>query len=252
MRPLAILLLLACFPLPAQDPGEDLYKRNCAPCHGPKGEGGKGPSLRLLSRGSDEASITSVIRDGIPGAAMPAYALAPNQLRPLVAWVRKLASSASAADSAAATRGETLVRGKGACLRCHTIHGEGGFIGPDLSRVGVSHGLEYLRVSLVDPEADIADRYGLFHWYVRIKDDFLWVRLTTRDGSAVEGARLNEDPFTIQIRDFEGGMHSFEKSQLAQIDKRRGKSPMPSFKEVFTATELDDVVAYLSSLRGRR
>jgi mono/diheme cytochrome c family protein len=35
-----------------------------------------------------------------------------------------------------------------------------------------------------------------------------------------------------------------------ELKKEPGKSPMPSYSKVFTAEELDDVVAYLDSLRG--
>ena len=63
------------------------------------------------------------------------------------------------------------------------------------------------------------------------------------------GVRVNEDSFSIQIRDNAGRYYSFWKEELAQIDKQRGKSPMPSYKGTLSDDELTDVVAYLASLK---
>ena len=37
---------------------------------------------------------------------------------------------------------------------------------------------------------------------------------------------------------------------LAELNKLPGKSPMPGYRGVFNSGELDDVIAYLDSLRG--
>jgi mono/diheme cytochrome c family protein len=62
--------------------------------------------------------------------------------------------------------------------------------------------------------------------------------------------RLHEDTFTIQLRDLAGRTYSFLKEDLRELHKDFGKSPMPSFRGVLTAAEMDDLVAYLASLRG--
>jgi len=36
------------------------------------------------------------------------------------------------------------------------------------------------------------------------------------------------------------------------LQKETGKSPMPSFRGAFSASEMDDLVAYLVSLRGNQ
>ncbi len=247
-----VLLLLSGNALQSQQSGAQLYQRNCAPCHGPGGEGGTGPSLHLLSRASDDAALAAIITDGIRGTAMPGFSFDLERLSALVSWIRQLQKKGAGTDAAAVERGRALVRAKGGCLRCHTINGEGGFNGPDLSRIGLTRSLPHLRTSLTDPDANISDRYGLFHWHVRLKDDFLWVSVRLPGGRSVEGSRVNEDPFTIQIRDFGGSFHSFDKDGTAVIEKFPGKSLMPSFRTVFTPAELDDVAGYLSSLRSRQ
>jgi hypothetical protein len=64
--------------------------------------------------------------------------------------------------------------------------------------------------------------------------------------------RVNEDTFSIQLRDSSDQVHSFFKSDLTELHKDWGKSPMPSYREVFSNLELDDVVAFLASLGRER
>lgn len=45
------------------------------------------------------------------------------------------------------------------CDACHTIGGEGGEVGPNLSRIGASRDRDYLRRAILDPNADIAEGF---------------------------------------------------------------------------------------------
>ena len=63
--------------------------------------------------------------------------------------------------------------------------------------------------------------------------------------------RVNEDTFSIQIREATGAVHSFFKSELSELHKDFGKSPMPAYTSTFTKDQLDDLVAYLMSLREK-
>ncbi|MBV9745524.1 MAG: cytochrome c, partial [Acidobacteriia bacterium] len=62
--------------------------------------------------------------------------------------------------------------------------------------------------------------------------------------------RVDEDTFTIQIRDDQDRLYSFRKDELRELRKDWGKSPMPSYKDVFSESELEEVIAYLASLQG--
>jgi mono/diheme cytochrome c family protein len=46
-----------------------------------------------------------------------------------------------------------------ACDACHMITGEGGDIGPDLSKIGATRDRDYLRRALLTPNADIAEGF---------------------------------------------------------------------------------------------
>ena len=53
------------------------------------------------------------------------------------------------------------------------------------------------------------------HWLLRkhlFPRDFLQVSLVTKDGQKLTGVRVNEDSFSIQIRDLSNQFHSFWKS----------------------------------------
>jgi hypothetical protein len=69
------------------------------------------------------------------------------------------------------------------------------------------------------------------------------------DGKSITGIRLNEDTFTIQIRDYSDRIWSLDKSALRELHKDWGKSPMPSYRARFTDSELQDVIAYLCASR---
>ena len=84
-----------------------------------------------------------------------------------------------------------------------------------------------------------------------VPEDFLQVRVTTRDGRRLTGVRLNEDAFSIQLRDLSDQVHSFWKNEIAELSKDHGQSPMPGYGTLLTAAEIDDLVAYLASLQGR-
>ncbi len=47
-------------------------------------------------------------------------------------------------------------------------------------------------------------------------------------------------------------MYSFFKSELVELNKDKGKSPMPSYRDVLSKEKLDDLVAFLASLKGER
>jgi cytochrome c oxidase cbb3-type subunit III len=94
-----------------------------------------------------------------------------------------------------------------------------------------------LREALTDPGASVSE-------------GFLVVTIVTRDGHRLRGTRLNEDSFTIQLRDASSELHSFRKLDLAELKKESGVSTMPSYRDSLSPAELDNLVAYLAGLRG--
>jgi putative heme-binding domain-containing protein len=114
------------------------------------------------------------------------------------------------------------------------VGGEGGRTGPDLSTVGSRLDPDEIATSLTDPDAEVAPRW----WTMRIG---------RADGSTLEGLRMNEDTFTVRIMDAEESLWHFMKSQVRSTE-RITTSTMPASDDL-TPTEVDDLIAYLFSLR---
>ena len=220
--------------------GQQLFLGQCARCHGPKGEGGRGAVLAQphLRHAPDDEALFLVIRDGIKGTEMPAgYAADTLETWQLAAYVRSLGRVAPEAVPGDPKRGQQLFQTKGHCSQCHIVNGQGGSLGPELTEIATLRSAAHLRATLLDPASTLPE-------------GFLQVRLVTKDGRHITGVRLNEDTFTLQVRDLTGGLHSFLKEDLQELQRDVGKSPMPSFGAAFSASEMDDLVAYLVSLRG--
>jgi len=258
MLALAILLWIS-FACAAQaepdlNAGRQLFQTHCTVCHGPQGDGGKGTNLAQprLPRATDDQALARIITFGIPGTEMPRTRMTQQQLVDVMAYVRSLGAMPAEPLHGSAQRGEQIYRGKGNCAQCHALHGRGGTLGPELTDIGLRRGPRYLRESLTDPEAAIPDSFTSYQKVTLLPDNFLQVRVVTKDGRRYTGARVNEDAFSIQIRNTAGHVDSFFKEELQALHKDWGKSPMPSYREALSSAELEDVVAYLASLRGSR
>jgi glucose/arabinose dehydrogenase len=72
---------------------EELYKTNCAGCHGAQMQGGSGSSLidGVWKHGASDEDIARVIRMGVPTMGMPTMekAISPDQARALVVFIRE-------------------------------------------------------------------------------------------------------------------------------------------------------------------
>jgi cytochrome c oxidase cbb3-type subunit III len=231
--------------------GEALYLQSCAACHGPRGEGGRAPTLAVpqLPRARTVEMIARVIREGL--GEMPRSRLDAAEARQVADWVQSLGRRPVENVPGDAGLGERIFFGKGGCTLCHAIQKKGGgALGPDLSDIGLHRGGAHLRESLLEPGADVPKGRGMYR-FDGLPQNFLAVRLRTRDGRSIDGVRVNEDTFTIQVRDA-SAFHSFLKSELTELHKDWGRSPMPAYGKVLSTEELDALVAFLAAQRGTR
>jgi len=218
--------------------GAALFQANCAYCHGAHGEGGRGADLTtgIYRHGGSDQELFASIRNGIAGTEMPASRISDEEAWKTAAYVKTLGSAGMAEKATGdVAAGKSIYAGKGGCGTCHSIAGEGGSIGPDLAGVGRRRGLSYLMESLVAPAADVPASYRA-------------VQLVPKSGQPIKGIRLNEDDVSIQVRDASGKLRSLFKDDLKEI-RRDEPSIMPAYGNTLSKKELEDVVAYLSSLR---
>jgi cytochrome c oxidase cbb3-type subunit III len=239
----------------AQTPGDDakqLFDGLCVRCHGINGTGDEAPSLNraTLRRAPDDASLRRLIRDGIPEAGMPRVRrMTEDEVELLVSFVRSLGKVAPERITGNAEKGRAAYGALG-CSSCHVIAGQGTSFGPELTQVGLSRSANYLRQAVMDPGAALPR--GAQAVLALGFREFLPVSIVENNGREVRGVRINEDSFTIQVRDAAGQLHSFKKTNLEKVDKQAGRSLMPSYKDRLNAAELEDLVAYLVSLGGTK
>jgi putative heme-binding domain-containing protein len=219
--------------------GAMLYRANCSVCHGLEGDTVAGVDLRRgrFRRGSSDDDLMNVITNGIPGSAMPPHNFVSSQLWSLVAYIRTMHEFGSRSNTSADPhRGRLLFEGKGNCLSCHRVNGTGAIMGPDLSEIGIIRPVSHLERALVEPRAAILPQHRI-------------IRAITREGTVIVGRRLNEDTHTLQLLDSKQRLLSLSKAELRDL-RPANDSPMPSYKDKLTRKELDDLIAYLASLKG--
>jgi putative heme-binding domain-containing protein len=220
--------------------GRQFYLGHCAQCHGHDAEGGRGVSLTTgrFKHGESDAELFVTIQKGIRGTEMPRSRLPEPDLWKLIAYLRSLTRQGGSERAAGdVTAGAVIYNGTGGCANCHVVNGKGSGLGPDLSNIGLRRSLVFLRESLTDPNAYIPQEYPS-------------ASTITNDGRRVQGILLNEDDYTLQIRDMGENLHSLTKSNLKSF-QRDEDSLMPAYGSTLSAQEVDDLVAYLSSLRGK-
>jgi putative heme-binding domain-containing protein len=137
-------------------------------------------------------------------------------------------------------RGERLVlasiKSDAQCLKCHTIKGVGGSVGPDLSVIGSKASRENLLESILYPSRAIS--FGFDNWVVE-----------TKNGLQITGLIVEDRPTHLILRDANAKDH---KIAAADIDRRvkSKKSLMPEDLIQFLSEEdLIDIVDYLHSLK---
>jgi putative heme-binding domain-containing protein len=222
--------------------GKRAYVAQCALCHGMDGSGGYGPSLLVpvLPRVTDDRSLIRIVDDGIPNL-MPGYGRAngPRRTWQLAAYVRSLmAGSSPVAIVGDAAKGKAVYNERG-CASCHALGGVGRAFGPDLSAIGAQRGAAYIRQALLEPSA-------------RVPEGHVVVTATPTDARAVRGVRISEDVFWVYVRDPGGRVHRYWKSDLKALEREAGASLMPAYGAQRSTSEVDDLVAYLVSLRGQQ
>jgi len=61
---------------------------------------------------------------------------------------------------------------------------------------------------------------------------------------------MNEDTYSIQIRDLSGNLYSYWKHDLTALEEHDDRTPMPSVRGRLSDHDLNDLVAYLVALRS--
>jgi putative membrane-bound dehydrogenase-like protein len=122
------------------------------------------------------------------------------------------------------------------CLKCHTVRGQGGQIGPDLSMIGKKGSRENLFESILQPSKAIGDGYN--SW-----------KIDTLDGQTITGLLVQDSEKEVILRDANGKDYAIPAKDI----DRRAKSLVSLMPEnivaALTEEQLVDVVEYLTTLQ---
>jgi len=182
--------------------------------------------LRIVSgSGREHPELTAALTTsaGITGGPK---VLSPEEMNALVAEVQKQGNAA---------RGEEVFRrGDLSCLKCHSIGGVGGVVGPDLVSIGASAQIDYLVDSLLQPNKAVKENY---HTLI----------VQTEAGRVYTGIKVRQTDTDLVLRDAEDREVAVP---LASIDEQaNGASIMPAgLTDRLTRSELVDLVRFLSDL----
>ncbi len=215
--------------------GGELYMLVCSGCHGVSGEGGRGPNLltgRNIRR-SDDQDLFNVIKNGIAGSDMPPSPLEPEKVWQIAAYVRNLSAPAIRQNVAGDPEaGKILFYGKAGCTNCHMIRGAGGYLGPDLSNLGVTQNMTQIREGLLDVDK-------------RFTQGFDPVVATLEDGTAIRGVAKNYSNYRIQILDRDGKLHLLDRDEV-KVEFRENSWMPANYSERLSEEEIQNLFAFLS------
>jgi cytochrome c oxidase cbb3-type subunit 3 len=220
--------------------GGQTFLSTCAVCHGADGDTIAGVNLAsgTFRHATTDQELVDIIRNGIPGTAMPPNNLQEAQAALVVAYLRSLPATIMASKTSGlrgdAANGKTIFD-KSGCSSCHLVKGSGGFLGPDLSSVGLTRRSIELERALTDPGADL-------------RTGNRTAKVLAKDGTTIIGRLLNQDTYSLQLIDAKGKLLSIQKDTVRHWEVM-ATSAMPSFTNRLTAQDLADVVSYLQTLK---
>jgi alcohol dehydrogenase (cytochrome c) len=219
--------------------GMAAYRVTCGDCHGLDAGGYRGPDLiAFMSGGATDERLFDTIRKGVPGTEMPAQDqdMSDNDILQIIAYLRNLGSVAAPESPIGnAENGRRLFARQ--CTTCHRVAGDGGRLGPELSRIGATRSRAALTREIRTPSAWIAP-------------GFETVTIVTKDGQRIRGAKKAEDVFSIQIMDTRERLQGYLKANLQEVI-HEPNSLMPTYGAAqLPDADLSDLLGYLTTLRG--
>ncbi|HEV8004036.1 MAG TPA: PVC-type heme-binding CxxCH protein [Planctomycetaceae bacterium] len=124
-----------------------------------------------------------------------------------------------------------------ACYRCHTVHGRGGKIGPDLSIIARASDRKKLAESILRPAKEIAPQFASWSFVMR-------------DGRTLSGVLVSEDrEGHVRIGGADGRVTEIDASQIEER-RQQTTSIMPErLTDLLTVDEFRDLIAFLATLK---
>jgi putative heme-binding domain-containing protein len=124
------------------------------------------------------------------------------------------------------------------CIRCHSVGGKGGSIGPDLSATGSQFSRELLIESILQPSRAIREGYQVY-------------TIKTRRGDWFDGLHKGENDASVMLLDSAGTLHTIPKTDIVS-QRASAVSLMPEgLQNGLSLEEFADLIAYLQTLKSQ-
>lgn len=123
------------------------------------------------------------------------------------------------------------------CSSCHSMKGEGGTAGPDLTQLGTRFSTKDILEAIIDPSKTISDQYGATIFYLK-------------DGSSVLGRLVKEENGKYAVSQNPFAPEVIREIPVKDVLRTRVSdvSPMlPGLINRLNSDELRDLIAYLVS-----
>lgn len=217
--------------------GRGTFNFSCAGCHGLDGRGSnKAVNISTSSsvQNLSDGQLATIISNGMPGTDMPAFhSLTEKQVRAVVRYLRSLQGRVEESTAPGdAKRGKEIFFGKGGCSNCHTVSGQGGFLGPDLTNDGATSSANTIRDEIIKSPRVLPPGYRR-------------ALVTTATGDRLEGLIRNEDNFSVQLQTRDGSFHLLKKAELRNFNYLEGSLMPANYRTRLSDSELNDLVSYL-------
>lgn len=179
----------------------------------------------MYSIGRADQELSNVLQE-IAGIAGDPKVPTPEELKELVKVVNETGDAA---------RGELVFRRNDlSCMKCHAVSKAGGQIGPDLSAIGASSPVEYVIMSVLDPDQAIKEAYT-----TRV--------VITVEGRIHQGIVADRTANALVLKDATGKETSIPIDDID--DEVEGKSLMPKgLVKFMTQAEFIDLAKFLATL----
>ena len=153
--------------------------------------------------------------------------LSPEEMKSLLDEVAKVGNP---------DRGERIYHRKNLnCVKCHSISGGGGKVGPDLVSLGASSPADYIVNSMLNPSD-------------KIKEGYHTVTVITADGKVITGTQVKDGEELIVVRDANNKEHVIMKDDIDEKAISKTSIMPAELTAKLPRDEFVDLIAFLIQL----
>jgi len=136
-----------------------------------------------------------------------------------------------------AERGKSIfLNSRAACVTCHRAAGQGGGIGPNLSRIGFLRDSNEILESIVLPSTAILPEFRSY-------------RVTTSSGQSRNGFLVAETSDTIFVREADRRLRHVQRDDVEELTVSSISMMPEGLDQLMTRQDLSDLVEFLQNLR---